>query len=71
MDIPDLVGLFLRKSNARLGKNVLDIAQPAMQAMMKYDWPGNIRELANDIDRSVLFCDGPTLEESHLPSDIR
>jgi DNA-binding NtrC family response regulator len=69
-DIPDLVGYMIRKFNQRLGNNILDVSPAAMQAMIDYDWPGNIRELSNAIQHAVLFCDEPTIELNHLPKDI-
>ena len=38
--------------------------------MVGYDWPGNIRELSNAIERAMLFCDDPVIDLSHLPSDV-
>ena len=69
-DIPELVGLFIRKSNQQMGKNVLDVTPMAMEALMVHDWPGNIRELKNIIERGVLFCDDPSLDLPHLPNEI-
>jgi len=38
--------------------------------LLAYDWPGNIRELANVIERAVLLCDGPEILPAHLPLEI-
>ncbi len=69
-DIPDLVGYMVRKFNKRLGFNVQDVSPAAMQALIDYAWPGNIRELSNVIERAVLFCDESTIDLNHLPKDI-
>ena len=69
-DIPELVGFFLRQNNARLGLNITDVTPRAMQALVDYDWPGNIRELSNAIERAMLFCDDPAIDLPHLPSDV-
>ncbi len=69
-DIPDLVGYMVRKFNKRLGSNILDVSPAAMQALINYNWPGNIRELSNAIERAVLFCDESTIDLNHLPMDI-
>ena len=69
-DIPDLVGFFMREQNARQGLNITDISPRAMQALIAYDWPGNIRELNNAIERGMLFCDDPMLDINHLPLDV-
>lgn len=70
IDIPQLVGLFIQKNNQRMGKNVTDITQSAMQALTAYDWPGNIRELSHVIERAILFCDEKAIDLSHLPREI-
>ncbi len=69
-DIPDLVGYMVRKFNKKLGFNVQDVSPAAMQALINYGWPGNIRELSNVIERAVLFCDESTIDLNHLPKDI-
>lgn len=69
-DIPELVGLFIHKNNQRMGMNVYDVTPRAMQALMDHSWPGNIRELRNVIERAMLFCDEPSIDLPHLPSDL-
>jgi two-component system, NtrC family, response regulator AtoC len=69
-DVPELVGLFIRLNNSRLGMNVNGIKPLAMKALTSYHWPGNIRELSNAIERAMLFCDEEDLDLAHLPPDI-
>jgi len=69
-DIPELIGYFIRDENGQQGSNVEHVTQRAMDALMQYDWPGNIRELRNTIGRAVLFCDGLQIDISDLPVDI-
>jgi DNA-binding NtrC family response regulator len=69
-DIPELVGFFIRSNNQRMGMNITDITPRAMQAIMEYNWPGNIRELANALERAMLFCDDPAIDLSHLPAEL-
>jgi DNA-binding NtrC family response regulator len=69
-DIGELVGLFIRKNNQRMGKNVVGIKSRAMENLIKHNWPGNIRELRNVIERAVLFCDDPEIDVCHLPYDL-
>ncbi len=69
-DIPELVGFFLQQYNAYQGLNITDVTPRAMQAIMAYDWPGNIRELRNAIERAMLFCDDAAIDISHLPSEL-
>lgn len=69
-DIPELVGLFIRKFNQRMGINVVDMTPRAMEALMGYNWPGNIRELSNVIERAMLFCDEESIDLSHMPAEL-
>ena len=69
-DIPELVGFFTRENNMKLGMNVVEVAPQAMDALRKYRWPGNIRELSNAVERAMLFCDGMTINLGDLPKDI-
>lgn len=69
-DIPELVGLFIRQNNQRMGMNITDITPRAMEALLAHKWPGNIRELRNIIERAMLFCDDPVIDLPHLPTEI-
>jgi two-component system response regulator AtoC len=69
-DIPMLVGLFVRTLNLHMGQNITDVTPRAMQALIAHDWPGNIRELRNVIERAILFCDDASIDLSHLPGEI-
>lgn len=69
-DIPELVGHLLRLSNMSMGGNIQDITPRAMEALLAYDWPGNIRELRNAIERAIIFCDDASIDIQHLPVDI-
>lgn len=69
-DIPELVGFFIREINMKQGVNVEDITGRAMEAMIKYEWPGNIRELKHSIERAILFCDGRIIDLPDLATDI-
>ncbi|MDX2152118.1 MAG: sigma 54-interacting transcriptional regulator [Bryobacteraceae bacterium] len=60
-DIPLLTRYFVQKHARQLGRNIETIPRSAMDAMIQYDWPGNIRELQNVIERSVILTDGNTL----------
>ena len=69
-DIPDLIGLFICNNNKQMGLNITDIAPRALEALMHHDWPGNIRELKNTIERAMLFCDDNLIDIAHLPLEI-
>jgi two-component system, NtrC family, response regulator AtoC len=70
-DIPLLVEHFLVKFNERLRKKVDGVERDAMDLLVAYPWPGNIRELENVIERSVLFCDTHALNGSDLSPEVR
>jgi two-component system response regulator AtoC len=69
-DIPQLVALFITKNNQHQGKNILDVTPRAMEALMNYSWPGNIRELRQAIDAAFLYCDDASIDLRHLPTDV-
>ena len=69
-DIPELVGLFIRRNNQKFGMNVNDITPRAMNAIMSHNWPGNIRELRNVFERAMLFCDDASIDLPHLPGEF-
>jgi formate hydrogenlyase transcriptional activator len=60
-DIPLLVRHFVEKSAAHLKRHIESIPDEAIEAMLKWNWPGNIRELENLIERSVILSEGNTL----------
>ncbi len=66
-DIPLLAGHFLQKYNQRLNKQVNSISKEAMDLMKKYDYPGNVRELENIIERTVALEGGATILPESLP----
>ncbi len=61
-DIPMLVRHFAQQFARRMKKNIEQIPTEAMEALSRYDWPGNIRELQNLIERAVILSPGPTLD---------
>jgi formate hydrogenlyase transcriptional activator len=60
-DIPSLVWHFAREFAGRMKRNYASISPETMKALCEYDWPGNIRELQNLIERAVILCSGPVL----------
>jgi len=66
-DIPLMVSHFLKKSSLENGKKVRYVSDPAMEYLMDYGWPGNIRELENAIERAVILCKTDTLEADLFP----
>jgi formate hydrogenlyase transcriptional activator len=67
-DILPLTEFFVAKFAARLNKPIDSIPQEVVEVLKAHDWPGNIRELQNFIERAVLFCPGSVLR---LPLDLK
>ncbi len=65
-DIPALANHLLQKFALETKKSFATIAADALEKLREYDWPGNIRELANVIERAVVLGDGPLLTIDHL-----
>lgn len=70
-DIPLLAYYFLKKYSSLMKKEVKEISPLALEILMNYDYPGNIRELENIIERGVALATGNTLEPGHLPEDLQ
>jgi formate hydrogenlyase transcriptional activator len=64
-DIPLLVEYFIERYAARGGKKIRHIKRSTFELFQSYEWPGNIRELQNVVERAVLLCDGDTLIVDH------
>ncbi|WP_162674461.1 sigma-54 interaction domain-containing protein [Vibrio variabilis] len=60
-DIPILVHYFTHKLSTKFGKNIDYISGPAMEAIMQYDWPGNVRQLRNFVERALILSTGGVL----------
>jgi len=69
-DLPLLATHFLEKFAAQNNKVFTGFSQEAMNAILKYPWSGNVRELQNVLERVVILHDGPTVTMSHLSPEI-
>ena len=69
-DLPALVGFFIERYNREMARSIQGVGPYVMDALKSYDWPGNIRQLRNAIERAMLFADGDTLELAHFAGDI-
>ena len=69
-DIPLLVWHFVQEFSRRHGRAIESIPSPTMKALIRYDWPGNIRELQNVIERAVIVSKGPELTVDVAGLDI-
>ncbi|HEC96719.1 MAG TPA: sigma-54-dependent Fis family transcriptional regulator [Nitrospirae bacterium] len=70
-DIPLLCYHFLKKYSSIMGKDVSDISDDMSGVLNSYNFPGNVRELENIIERGIALSKGKTLETIHLPDDLR
>src|SRR6202040_800100 len=70
-DIPLLVEYFIDRYARKAGKNIRHVSQETLELLQSYAWPGNIRELQNVIERSVILCEAETfsIDESWLPQE--
>lgn len=69
-DVGLLIDHFIKKYNDRLQKDVKGISKEAVTSLGNYHWPGNIRELENVMERTILFLDGDIIESDNLPPEI-
>ena len=69
-DIPILVQHFIEKFNEESGKRITGMHPEALDVLKNYDWPGNIRELRNAVERAVILCDGDLIQREQLPPDM-
>jgi transcriptional regulator with GAF, ATPase, and Fis domain len=60
-DIPELVNYFVAKHARRMNRRIESIPEQAMDALIRWQWPGNIRELENFLERAVILTQGPVL----------
>lgn len=70
-DIPLLAKKFLEKFNKLNDKNIVGIDSDAMDILMNYDWPGNVRQLENVIERAVVICQSDFIKLEHLPNRLK
>ncbi|MGB9130426.1 MAG: sigma-54 dependent transcriptional regulator [Thiobacillus sp.] len=70
-DVPLLAHHFLAKHAETMGKDVTELAPDALELLRAYDFPGNVRELENIIERGVAITTGGSIEPAHLPDDLR
>jgi len=69
-DIPVLVAFFLEIYSRKFSRSFAAVDPEAMKRMMAYNWPGNIRELKNSMERICIMQNGPTLLSEYLPAEI-
>ncbi|MDR1585229.1 MAG: sigma-54 dependent transcriptional regulator [Prevotellaceae bacterium] len=70
-DIPLFLHHFLERSNGELGKNIIGFTPQALNLLINYSWPGNIREIKNVVSRMVLISQEQYIKPEHVPEYIR
>jgi DNA-binding NtrC family response regulator len=69
-DILPLARLFCTEFADAMGQQVPTLSEGAEEALKQHRWPGNVRQLRNAIERAVVLCEGPLIEEAHLPERV-
>ncbi len=69
-DIPMLLTHFLERTAKSAGKAVPEISPKTLEILENYDWPGNIRELQNVVERAIAISTGKSIEPSHIPDHV-
>jgi two-component system response regulator AtoC len=69
-DLPILIDSFLKTFNRKYGKNIAGLEEAAFEILNAYNWPGNLRELKNCLERAVVVCEQSQIRASDLPDSI-
>jgi two-component system NtrC family response regulator len=69
-DLELFVAAFIEEFNQAMGKSVVAVSDEALRLMRLYDWPGNVREVRNVIERAMVLCDGQEIHSVHLPAEL-
>ena len=70
-DIPILCQYLIEQNCRKMGKSQVKISPDAMSVLMSYDFPGNVRELENIIQRALILCEGKEINHTHLPFEVK
>ncbi len=69
-DIPELAQLFLQRFCSQMHKQIMTIQSEAYDALLRYHWPGNVRQLQNVIERAVVLTQGSMITPRNLPHEV-
>jgi DNA-binding NtrC family response regulator len=69
-DIPALAAHFLRKFGEENGKSDITLTPQALDVLLSYHWPGNVRQLENAVERAVVLCAGEVIDVDVLPAEV-
>ncbi len=70
-DIPELVSFFIEKYSREFGKRILGIEEKALQALLDYQWPGNIRQLETVIERAIIISEGEKITLKDIQDELK
>jgi len=70
-DVPLLVERFIDRFNILQGKEIVGVSNEALACLMSHDYPGNVRELENLVERAFILCRSGRIEREHLPEPVR
>lgn len=70
-DLPLLIDHFITRSSRAMGKTISGVTDEAMTVLMEYQWPGNIRQLENVLERAVILAKHARLDVDDLPEELR
>lgn len=70
-DLPMLVNYFLQLYNHNYGKRIRSVSDSALQILRAWNWPGNIKELKDTLERAVFICNGEQITVNELPETLR
>lgn len=70
-DIPLLISRFIEKFNHRMGKSIISVSNEVLNSLMKYNYIGNVRELENLIEHSMVMCQNEEIQLEHLPLEFK
>jgi DNA-binding NtrC family response regulator len=68
-EVPSLARIFLEQAALDCGRPPPSLSDTALDLLLQYHWPGNIRELKNVIERALVLCEGDQIEPGHLPGE--
>jgi transcriptional regulator with PAS, ATPase and Fis domain len=69
-DIPLLIDAFVQKFNAKMGREIEGLSEEALRLLLRYDYPGNVRELENIIEHAFVLCRGNRIDLDCLPKEL-
>lgn len=70
-DIMLLTQYFIQRLNGKMNRQISGVSNQVLKIFFDYSWPGNIRELENVLERSMVYCRGTLIEPEHLPAHLR